>query len=73
MGWRIRALRPDECPRLVAAERNLPLIDYIAVLNRHPEFFASYVHNGELPSDRAEGAEALPSLATDLAHWGEAP
>jgi lysophospholipase L1-like esterase len=49
----------------VAAERNLPLIDYIAVVNQHPEFFASYVHLTE--SGNRALAESLRAVVKTLA------
>ena len=28
----------------VAAEHQLPVVDFIGVLDKHPEYFSSYVH-----------------------------
>jgi lysophospholipase L1-like esterase len=49
----------------VAAEHKLPLIDYIAEVNRHPEFFASYVHLTE--AGNLALAQALSAVVKTLA------
>ena len=33
-----------EILRTIAREENVPIVDNIAILDEHPEYFASYVH-----------------------------
>jgi len=55
---------------VVATEHGLPLVDFIAIVNRHPEYFASYVHLTE--TGNLALAEALGAVIATL-EAGDAP
>jgi len=43
----------------VAAEHQLPVVDFIGVLDKHPEYFSSYVHLTEEEDGNAALAKEI--------------